>query len=63
VLQHDPDLPEDLDTNTEDHAADDCRYACSSRPWIKPAEPKEEPKDGYGPPKEPLDSSSSIKLL
>lgn len=34
ALQHDPDKPEDLDTDGEDHAADDWRYACMSRPWI-----------------------------
>jgi hypothetical protein len=43
VLQHDPDKPEDLDTEQEDHIADECRYACMSRPWItsqqKPPEP------------------------
>ncbi|MEO8812417.1 MAG: terminase family protein [Caulobacteraceae bacterium] len=32
VLQHDPARPEDLDTAAEDHAADEARYACSSRP-------------------------------
>ena len=36
VLQHDPDRPEDLDTDGEDHAADDWRYACMSRPWVRP---------------------------
>ncbi|MDI1265607.1 MAG: terminase [bacterium] len=35
VLQHDPHRAEDLDTKAEDHAADDGRYACMSRPWIK----------------------------
>jgi hypothetical protein len=35
VLQHDPNRAEDLDTKAEDHAADDVRYACMSRPWIK----------------------------
>jgi hypothetical protein len=35
VLQHDQNRAEDLDTDAEDHAADDCRYACLSRPWIK----------------------------
>jgi hypothetical protein len=35
VIQHDVHRPEDLDTNTEDHAADEWRYACMSRPWIK----------------------------
>lgn len=33
VLQHDPDRPEDLDTDAEDHCADDWRYACMGRPW------------------------------
>jgi hypothetical protein len=47
VLQHDPDRPEDLDTKSEDHAADDVRYACLSRPWLKSPPPKDEPKDGY----------------
>lgn len=41
ALQHDPDKPEDLDTDAEDHVADEARYACMSRPWIpKPAEPE-----------------------
>jgi hypothetical protein len=35
TLQHDEDKPEDLDTEAEDHAADDWRYAVMSRPWIK----------------------------
>lgn len=35
VLQHDQNRAEDLDTDAEDHAADDCRYACLSRPWVK----------------------------
>lgn len=38
VLQHDEKDPEDLDTDAEDHAADDVRYACMSRPWIKESE-------------------------
>jgi len=35
VLQHDPHRAEDLDTTAEDHVADDARYACMSRPWVK----------------------------
>lgn len=35
VLQHDPDRPEDLDTDMEDHAGDEWRYACMSRPYVK----------------------------
>src|SRR5262245_22818593 len=34
ALQHDPDRPEDLNTAGEDHIADECRYACMSRPYI-----------------------------
>ena len=33
ALQHDPDKAEDLDTEAEDHAADEARYGCMSRPW------------------------------
>jgi hypothetical protein len=40
LLQHDKDRPEDLDTNMEDHAADDWRYACMSRPWVKQSDPE-----------------------
>lgn len=42
VLQHDDLRPEDLDTEGEDHAADEWRYACMSRPYTrpKPGEPK-----------------------
>lgn len=36
LLQHDENKPEDIDTDMEDHAADDWRYACMSRPWQKP---------------------------
>ncbi len=35
VLQHDPLRPEDLDTEGEDHAADEARYACMSRPYLR----------------------------
>jgi hypothetical protein len=36
TLQHDADKAEDLDTEGEDHAADEWRYACMSRPWNLP---------------------------
>lgn len=41
ALMHDENRPEDLNSDMEDHAADEVRYACMSRPWI-PAMPKEE---------------------
>lgn len=37
ALQHDEDRPEDLNTDMEDHPADEVRYACMSRPWVKNA--------------------------
>jgi hypothetical protein len=42
ALQHDSARPEDLDTASEDHAADALRYACMSRPWAaqRPEKPK-----------------------
>jgi Terminase large subunit, T4likevirus-type, N-terminal len=33
ILQHDDTNPEDLDTEAEDHVADEVRYAVMSRPW------------------------------
>lgn len=35
VLQHDRDRPEDLDSDGEDHVADEARYACMSRPYVR----------------------------
>lgn len=35
VLQHDPDNPEDINTDGEDHAGDEGRYACMSRPYVR----------------------------
>jgi len=34
VVQHDKNNSEDLDTDQEDHALDDIRYACMSRPYF-----------------------------
>lgn len=40
TLQHDETDPEDLDTEGEDHAADEIRYACMSRPLLKRVQPQ-----------------------
>ncbi|ADJ21982.1 protein of unknown function DUF264 [Hyphomicrobium denitrificans ATCC 51888] len=37
ALQHDQTRPEDIDTDGEDHAGDEGRYACMSRPWSRKA--------------------------
>lgn len=46
TLQHDTKKPEDLDTSSEDHAADDWRYACMSRPYSRPKPAEQEPIKG-----------------
>ena len=46
--QHDDARPEDMDSDGEDHAADEWRYGCMSRPWIrKPKTEDKRPTDGY----------------
>lgn len=47
ALQHDRDKPEDLDTAAEDHAADEWRYACMSRPYTRPKPGTPEPVFDY----------------
>lgn len=47
-LQHDLKRAEDLDTESEDHIADDTRYACASRPYVPRIETKE-PKPLFKP--------------
>jgi hypothetical protein len=48
MLQHDPQKAEDLDTNSEDHAADAIRYGVMARPWTKPERHDEvEKRDPY----------------
>lgn len=42
ALQHDKDRPEDLDTDGEDHIGDETRYACMSRPYVKPQKKAED---------------------
>ena len=46
--QHDDARPEDMDTDGEDHACDEWRYGCMSRPWIKkPKTDGKRPTDAY----------------
>jgi hypothetical protein len=44
VLQHDPNRAEDVDTDAEDHAADEARYACMSRPYVRETKAKPRPE-------------------
>ena len=42
--QHDQNNVEDIDTEGEDHAADETRYACMSRPYTRSLPSTEQPK-------------------
>ena len=42
ALQHDQNRPEDVDSEGEDHAPDEIRYACMSRPYVRLIEKKPE---------------------
>ena len=46
MLQHDPVKAEDLDTEQEDHVADEARYACMSRPYVRREAEEPRPKSG-----------------
>lgn len=46
ALQHDVTKPEDVDTDAEDHAGDETRYACMSRPWTQSIPPDSGPPRG-----------------
>lgn len=41
ALQHDEAKPEDVDSDGEDHAPDETRYACMSRPYLRKPRPGE----------------------
>lgn len=64
ALQHDPDHPEDVDTEGEDHAPDECRYACMSRPYVPHVEQPKPKADAYiGQPDGTITSSLSIREM
>lgn len=63
ALQHDTSRPEDLDTDGEDHAADDWRYACMSRPWARPANSDQKSKNTSGFSRMGNSSPGSLKVL
>jgi len=58
ALQHDADRPEDLDTEAEDHIADEARYACMSRPYVPVREvPKTGLPNDYRQNREPAEAN------
>lgn len=52
IMQHDTGSKagaiEDVDTKSEDHAVDTLRYACMSRPWVKPSAQTPKPVNHAG---------------
>jgi hypothetical protein len=62
VLQHDAQVAEDIDTNSDDHCADAVRYGTSSRPWLPSHPVPEAPRDGYRDEDEENDRSSSVSI-
>lgn len=61
ALQHDAHRSEDIDTDMEDHAADETRYACMSRPWMPAApNPLRRPRDDYIDEPEPAASWKTV---
>lgn len=58
VLPHDEHNSEDIDTEAEDHAGDETRYACMSRPWLPRGVSKE--PENY-PQTDPRQVGSTIK--
>jgi hypothetical protein len=46
TLQHDANRAEDVDSDSEDHCADEIRYACMSRPFVRDAE-RQKPRDSW----------------
>ncbi|WP_083670653.1 hypothetical protein [Roseomonas gilardii] len=47
ALQHDKSRAEDVDTDGEDHAADEARYACMSRPFVRNVRPPPQKRDTW----------------
>jgi hypothetical protein len=63
ALQHDADRPEDVDTDAEDHAADEIRYACMARPYVREAPVSPLPRFEYGQPAPGVSLGVSITEL
>ena len=47
AAQHDKRRPEDMDSDGEDHALDETRYACLSRPWVRDPKVEDKPKFAF----------------
>jgi hypothetical protein len=63
ILQHDKIRAEDLDTGSEDHAADDWRYACNSRPYARPLPVVPKKPDAYRDDRDMLTTDNSFMVI
>ena len=64
ALQHDEARPEDVDSEGEDHAPDEARYAGMSRPYVREAAPPPRKVDFFiGTPDGTISSNLSIKEM
>ena len=64
ALQHDQDRPEDVDTTAEDHAPDEARYGCMSRPYVTETVTPKSKVDFYiGTPEGTIRSNLSIREM
>jgi hypothetical protein len=63
ALQHDDMRPEDVDTEGEDHAADEVRYACMSRPYVRTKPTVQPPHFEYGQPTQGVRTGVTIAGL
>lgn len=61
MLQHDENRIEDVNSDMEDHAGDDWRYACMSRPYVR-AKPAEESEPRFMPSAHELFSPSKKRV-
>jgi hypothetical protein len=57
TLMHDEHDPEDVNTDMEDHCADEWRYACMSRPWVPGPKVKKGPFDSWRDKPQPTGSN------
>jgi len=64
ALQHDEARPEDVDSEGEDHAPDETRYAGMSRPYVRGIDtPAPKPDFFIGTPEGTISSNLSIKEM
>jgi len=61
ALQHDPLKSEDVDSDMEDHAPDEVRYACMSRPWVRKIPEGNKPKNQSGYKRADTNTTESFK--